>query len=50
MKQFTHVFRKLMTPAAALDARWLKKAAVCSHAFYRCTAIPAGSWALGREG
>jgi hypothetical protein len=45
MRQFNDVFRKLMTPAPAVDARWLKKAAVCSHAFYRCTAIMAGSWA-----
>ena len=45
MKQFTEVSRKRVTPAVALDARWLKKAAACSHAFYRCTAIMAGSWA-----
>ena len=45
MKQFSEVSRKLVTPAVALDARWLKKAVACSHAFYRCTAIMAGSWA-----
>ena len=45
MKQFTEDSRKLVTPAVALDARWLKKAVACSHAFYRCTAIMAGSWA-----
>ncbi len=46
MKQFAEVFRKLMTPVAARgDAQWLKKAAACPHAFYRCTAIMAGSWA-----
>ena len=45
MKQFTEVSRKRVTPAVALGARWLKKAAACSHAFYRCTAIMAGSWA-----
>ena len=50
MKQFTEDFRKLVTPAVALDARWLKKAAACSHAFYRCTAIMAGSWAWGPRG
>ena len=43
MKQFTVVSRKLMTPAAAHDARWLKKAAFC-------TAIVAAVMGLGIGG
>ena len=50
MKQFADISRKLMTPAAAHDARWLKKAAFCSHAFTRCTAIMAAVMGLGIEG
>ncbi|MDO8730719.1 MAG: hypothetical protein Q7J69_06030 [Candidatus Omnitrophota bacterium] len=50
MKQFTEDFQKLVTPAVALYARWLKKAVACSHAFTRCTAIMAGSWAWGPRG
>jgi len=56
MKQFTEDFRKLVTPAPVVLLRkakqrgWLKKAAVCLHAFTRCTAIMAGSWAWEPRG